>query len=180
MKEIWKPVVGYDRSYEVSNIGRLRSLDRETTKVFNGKPFPVKRKGKYLVPMPSGSNRRSLYMRVSLGFKNQKLLHRIVAEAFLPNPENKSQVNHKDGNGLNNKVENLEWCTQSENMQHAAYIIRQQGIIDGIPKREYSRRLGASSKVMVSGRIKNGWYISCATTIPINKSGKRTTCIHKK
>ena len=73
-----------------------------------------KRNGKKVKPQPNGKG----YLRVSIGGKLQ-FVHRLVAEKYIPNPENKPQVNHKDGNKLNNSVDNLEWVTNMENRQHA-------------------------------------------------------------
>ena len=72
------------------------------------------RNGKKLRPQPNGKG----YLRVSIGGKLQ-FIHRLVAEKYNPNPENKPQVNHKDGNKLNNSVDNLEWVSNMENRQHA-------------------------------------------------------------
>ena len=72
------------------------------------------RNGKKLKPQPNGKG----YLRISIGGKLQ-FVHRLVAEKYIPNPENKPQVNHKDGNKLNNSVENLEWVSNMENRQHA-------------------------------------------------------------
>ena len=72
------------------------------------------RNGKKLKPQPNGKG----YLRVSIGGKLQ-FIHRLVAEKYIPNPENKPQVNHKDGNKLNNSVDNLEWVSNMENRQHA-------------------------------------------------------------
>lgn len=109
--EVWKDVIGYENSYEISNIGIVRSKDRLGT---DGR----KLKGQIL------SNRlhSSGYLRVML-YKNEmrkdKYIHRLVAEAFVLNPSNLPQVNHKDGNKKNNRVDNLEWIDGFGNMQHA-------------------------------------------------------------
>ena len=103
MTEIWKPVVGYLGFYEISNLGRVKSLkdnlgrDRE------------------LILKPQ--KRKDGYFTIELK-RSTKFLHRIVAEAFIPNPENKPQVNHKDSNRENNQTGNLEWVTASENILH--------------------------------------------------------------
>lgn len=101
--EMWKEIDGYEGRYEVSNYGNVRSLNfRQTGMVKNLKPQPDK-KG---------------YLTVGLckdgGMKWGKI-HRLVASAFIPNPDNKPQVNHKDGNKANNCVNNLEWATSATN-----------------------------------------------------------------
>lgn len=73
-----------------------------------------KRNGRKVKPQPNGKG----YLRVSIAGKLQ-FVHRLVAEQYVPNPENKPQVNHKDGNKLNNSAENLEWVTNMENRKHA-------------------------------------------------------------
>ena len=104
--EIWKDVVGYEKLYQVSNNGKIKSYKRSGTngKILNGE---VDEWG---------------YIRVTLS-KNSKIkkhkVHRLVAEAFILNPNNFLQVNHKDGNKQNNCVDNLEWCTASYNTKHS-------------------------------------------------------------
>lgn len=114
--EIWKPVVGFEDSYEVSSLGRVRSLDRVV--VMNsrwGKPVAKNLKGKFLAPTLNGHG----YPNVMLGAGNMCRVHRLVAEAFIPNPDELPQVNHLDGNRANSKVENLEWTDASGNNTHA-------------------------------------------------------------
>lgn len=102
IQEIWKDVLGYEK-YEVSNLGNVRrkASGRLLKKWTNCYGYPM--------------------VSMSIGCKKNKsiALHRLVGIAFIPNPENKPQVNHIDSNRLNPNVENLEWCTAKENTQHA-------------------------------------------------------------
>lgn len=117
-QEIWKDVIDYEGLYQVSNLGRVKSLDMKLTyKRHNGNTFRT-RKGKIL----STAKMRNGYLRVEMSKNaNHKLnlVHRLVAQAFIPNPNNYEQVNHKDGNKENNNVSNLEWCSCEDNMKHA-------------------------------------------------------------
>lgn len=109
--ETWKPIKDYEGLYEISDCGRVKSLDRWDS-------LNRLKIGKILNCCDNGSG----YMIVNLkafGKQNIKTIHRLVAEAFIPNPNNLPCVNHKDGNKQNNNVDNLEWCTHSENMKHA-------------------------------------------------------------
>ena len=107
MEEIWKDIVGYEGIYEISNLGRIRTFNyKNTNNVEIMKNFI------------DGSG----YIKISLcknGIKKQYFIHRLVAQAFIPNLKNKRTVNHKDGNKLNNCVGNLEWVTCEENIHHA-------------------------------------------------------------
>lgn len=100
MAEIWKPVAGYEGIYEVSNMGRVKSRRKIISSVDDGKG----------------------YLRLHLsknGITKSFRVHRLVAEAFVPNSDVSLKVNHIDGNKKNNRSDNLEWCTQAENVAHA-------------------------------------------------------------
>ena len=103
MEEIFKDVKGYEGYYEVSNLGRVRSTSYKGTRILK----------------PSLKSRYKIVVLCINQIKVHKLVHRLVAEAFIPNPNNYSIVNHIDGNRKNNKVSNLEWCTPLYNIQHA-------------------------------------------------------------
>lgn len=110
--EVWKPVVGFEEYYEVSNLGRIRSLDRE---VYSEKgSFMRFYRGRILKLTDNGNG----YLVVNLGRGNRRHVHRVVAEAFLPNIFNLPFINHKDENPKNNEVSNLEWCTAKYNSNY--------------------------------------------------------------
>jgi len=106
-QEQWKPIQEFNGEYEVSNIGRVRSMKRYYGMVGRIMPQTIQRKGYYAVTFHMHNK---AYCRK---------VHRLVIEAFKPNPDNLPCINHIDGNKLNNHIDNLEWCTYQHNMQHA-------------------------------------------------------------
>lgn len=111
--EIWKPVVGYEEFYQVSNFGRVRSLDRYVPHSKDENSLYLK-KGKILSERDNGHGYKAVHLTVKRITKD-KYVHRLVAEAFLPNPNNLPEVNHKDENPANNCLDNVEWCTSQYN-----------------------------------------------------------------
>lgn len=114
-EEIWKDVKGYEDLYEVSNFGRVKSKDRRV-KVVHKSTFYKNLKGKMLKPINTIG-----YDKVALckeGRKKYHNIHRLVAEAFIPNENNLPIVNHKDESRNNNHVDNLEWCTHQYNITY--------------------------------------------------------------
>jgi hypothetical protein len=120
--EIWKPVPGYEGCYEVSNLGNVRSLDR----IIPWKNSTRRIKGKMCSQPTEGHNGYKTVRVCRNWITKGWLTHRLVAEVFVPNPENKPVVNHKDGNKENNAAINLEWVTHSENAQHVYTLGRRK------------------------------------------------------
>jgi len=121
--EIWKNVKGYESLYQVNNFGKIKSL--RFNRLLSG----------------SINSNGYKYMMIKVDGKGKLIsLHRLIANTFIPNPENKKCVNHIDGNKLNNDLSNLEWCTYSENAVHAFKInirTNKKGIDNNRSKKVY-------------------------------------------
>lgn len=173
--EIWKDIEGYNGLYQVSNLGRIKSFHKVTERI------------KSLVPDKDGYSTVCLCLK---GIYRQTKVHRLVAIYFISNPENKPQVNHKNGIKTDNKVENLEWNTQSENSKHAyrtglsseslkrnrvAYIREQNGnaILNSLQVSEirskYKKYVYSARKLALEYNVSK----SCITHIINNTSWKQ-------
>lgn len=123
--EIWKPIVGTKGFVEVSNEGRVRSLLRGEPRILKTQ---VDNKG---------------YHRIRVTIEREKMsykVHREVAKAFIPNPDNLPQVNHKDGNKSNNAVDNLEWISNRDNAHHAIENGLWENVFEGSRRENESRK----------------------------------------
>lgn len=158
--EVWKKIRGYEEFYEISSLGNVRSLDR----ISNNR----RRKGKLCKPFI-----RNKYFGVALskdGYVKQYSIHRLLAEAFIHNPDNKPTVNHIDGNKTNNELSNLEWATHSEQIIHA---INHKLFFPHPVKCEYTEELRNKRRV-----ARLGWIFSEETKKKIAaSSGKKVICI---
>lgn len=151
MEEIWKPIPGYEGAYEISNMGRLRSLTR--TRIVNnchGGTSPRTDKGRIFALGNNGNG----YAYVSLsenGKKTNYYIHRLVAEAFLEKPEGENfVVDHLDHDRRNNMADNLEWVTQKENVNRSRHLMHHQ--------RERYRESSTGEKYII--RYKNGYRVN--------------------
>ena len=150
IEEIWKDIKNFEGVYMVSNLGNVKSLDRNTKKGF------IKGKNLSLFKNDNG------YVRVSLQVNNKSksfTVHRLVAEAFIENPLNKPQVNHIDGDKKNNYVNNLEWATRFENMKHAYdnRLLDNVKILKGFKDNHPGEKVDNNKKLMILTLVRNGF-----------------------
>lgn len=135
--EIWKRVKGYEDCYEVSNLGNVRSVTRkvERTNPAGGKSFYI-----YKSKMLKSCITNKGYLRLGLylnDVKNNHQIHRLVASAFVDNPDNKEQVNHINAIKTDNRAENLEWVNNYENFRHSVKL----GLQDNAHKNGGKRKI---------------------------------------
>ena len=147
-EEIWRPIEGYEGLYEVSSYGRVKSVDRYVKSKSNSYRLI---KGKVL----SGSITKYGYVRCNIkvnGVLKGYFVHRLVAEAFIPNPDNLPQVNHKNEVKSDNCVDNLEWCDPKYNMNYGSRQERyrntmlERGHWSGLSEEQYMKKYKEENK----------------------------------
>lgn len=114
IQEEWKDIKEYEGRYQISNYGKVKSLAREVPRTY--RPYSVEER---LLVITIDNNGRQVVGLTTNGKTMNKYVHRLVAQAFIPNPLNKPEVNHLDFDKLNNNIQNLEWVTEKENIQHS-------------------------------------------------------------
>ncbi len=171
LEEIFKDIVGYEGKYQVSNLGNVKSLNYQNTRA-SKVLSPVKHHGGYLI--------------VHLCQGKIRMIHTLVAEAFIPNPEHKRYVNHIDGNKHNNRVSNLEWVTSKENMNHAIKTGLRDPHKNNHPKGADTPNSRSVEQYDKNGNFIKSWdcisdaarFIGCNPCMIINNASGRTKSAH--
>lgn len=167
-RENWRWVPGYEHLYMVSDYGNVMSVNPRK----GSQPF------KPLRLSSCGSGYQKVVLRKD-GQSSNVMIHRIVASAFLPNPEHKDEVNHKDGDKSNNSVSNLEWVTRSENQRHSVDILGNRHVGTEHPVKinaEIARRIYRAEGSYSSIAREYGIIDTMVRNIKTGKSWKRATC----
>lgn len=180
MKEIWKDIDGYNGIYKVSNLGRIKSNGFEyLQKGKGGNVFRRKSQPKIL----SQSYTVEGYLVVTLiknGIAKQHKVHRIIADAFIPNPDKKPVINHINGQKDDNRIENLEWCTVKENTEHA----HSTGLCGRNAKAKCVARVDESGKILevfesaLQAAKHFGHYSSASNLHKVCRNGRGKWCGH--
>lgn len=158
MKEEWKDIKGYEGRYQISNTGRVKSLARYVRSICEYKHIEL-----ILKPI---KQKYDDYHYVNLRGKHYKI-HRLVAETFIPNPQNKREVNHINGDKSNNRVENLEWATPKENTNHAIRCLK--------IKRGYEKQQKSVCQYDLNGVLLNQ-YINITHAARLNNLHATSIC----
>lgn len=149
ISESWKPVLGYEEYYEVSCEGNIRSREQKACAKTNWRNIKIR----YLSSKRPSKGYRGVLLRNGIDKVKRRSVHRIVAQAFIPNPNNLPQINHLNGDKNDNRVENLEWCTASQNMFHC-YKTKLRTPDVGVGEKHPSARL--SNEQIVEIRLMRG------------------------
>lgn len=147
-QEIWKDIVGYENKYQISSWGRLRNT--------NGIMKPMFASNGYLVACLWKNNKQRKFV-----------MHRLVAQAFLENPQNYKEINHIDEDKTNNRVENLEWCSHKYNMNYGT-------LKEKISKANSGKTASADTRLKLSQNSKGRIWVNNGQTEKLIKEGNKT------
>lgn len=174
MTEEWRPVVGYEGSYEVSSMGTIRSLDR-----INSRGSWIK--GRLMKPYMNQYG----YMKVKLRIKGEQTgysVHRLVAQAFITNPDDKPQVNHINENKTDNRVSNLEWVTIRENAVHGTRIQRITANTDYVKRvanTDYVLIARKQAKAVTATHLRSGEVLYFPSMREAQRNGFNSSAVSK-
>lgn len=173
MQEIWKDIEDFEGMYQISNLGRVRSLGMSFTRT-DFKPYT--RKPQFMKPIKN----RVGYLSVELhnkGYSKRYLIHRLVAQAFIPNKDNLPEINHIDENKTNNCVDNLEWCTHKYNSTYGTRATRIKDTIKktkkAVPVLMYSKDGVLLSRFEAINEAALTMNISCGSIVECCKGKRR-------
>ena len=151
MSEEWRPIAGFEGRYEVSSLGRVRSVSRVVKSINRwGQAWERVLPGKVLAMHPRGYGYWTISLLSEKGESHGFMVHRLVAEAFIPNPFDLPEVNHIDADVKNARVENLEWVDKSMNAKHAYKIGRRE---TGSSHHFSNLQRDASGRVVADGEV---------------------------
>ena len=145
--EIWKDIQGFEGLYQVSNMGRVKSLERRVCNHESGATRLIR---EHLVAPTDNGHGYKIVCLYSRRYRKNKYVHRLVAEHFLENPLEKKYVNHIDYDLTNNAASNLEWCTQLENIAHS---------LDHLRKPKLNSKLPSTGEKYIGCRCEHGKHI---------------------
>jgi hypothetical protein len=171
MAEYWKPI-GSISGYEISSEGRVRAVTRTIKQTqWSGTEYSRSFKPREMAVYIC---KRTGYAQITLGNRKRALVHRLVADAFIPNPEAKPQVNHKNGQRADNRVENLEWSTCSENVKHAYDELSRLANCQGKFSGEHP-----TSKAVISTDLLTGFETRYESAMDAVREGFESSCISR-
>lgn len=168
-EEIWKDISGYEGLYQISSLGKIKSLEKKKN---NGRGFFIQKEKILKLKL---NNKGYNYIVLSIKGKKKFYIHRLVGKAFIKNPQNKPYINHIDCNPLNNEFHNLEWCTPQENTNHMVKLkrnIRTEQWIEKIRKSQIEIKGKKVIRIDKNGNIKKYNYLN-----EVKKDGFSAGCV---
>jgi len=153
MEEIWKDIENYEGLYQISNLGRVKSMSRYMNNSFGGKSLLKER---FMKLNPNSDGYENVRIHKNCNGETFKI-HKLVASHFIDNPLGRNEVNHKNGIKNDNRVSNLEWCTHSENIRHAYSKLNRNGSMKGIMGK-HNKKSKLIYQLDMDGNVINKFY----------------------